>query len=99
MYINPAHGIDKIPPVGLLLGMESIIEYLKRKLKDVGPSRWELIADAAGVAKTLPRKLAYDTTRENPGVQTIQPLIDYFNAVERGERELPELATTTKQAV
>lgn len=78
--------------------MESIIEYLKRKLREVGPARWELIADQAGVAKTLPRKLAYDSTRENPGVQTIQPLIDYFNAVERGEQQLPELATTTKAA-
>ncbi|HQR98128.1 MULTISPECIES: hypothetical protein [unclassified Polaromonas] len=72
--------------------MESIIEYLKRNLKEAGPARWELIADKAGVAKTLPRKIAYDSKRENPGVQTIQPLIDYFRAVERGEFDLPEPA-------
>lgn len=71
--------------------MESIIEYLKRKLKEAGAARWEAIAAAAGVAKTLPRKIAYDD-RENPGVSTIQPLLDFFGAVERGEKTLPEPA-------
>lgn len=71
--------------------MESIIDYLKRKLKEAGPARWEAIAAAAGVAKTLPRKIAYDD-RENPGVATIQPLLDFFAQVERGELELPEPA-------
>lgn len=70
--------------------MESIIEYLKRKLREVGASRWELIAEEAGVAKTLPRKIAYDD-RDNPRVETIQPLLDYFGQVERGERELPDV--------
>lgn len=69
--------------------MESIIDYLKRKFKEAGPARWEQIASEAGVAKTLPRKIAYDD-RDNPGVQTVQPLLDYFMAIERGERELPE---------
>jgi hypothetical protein len=27
--------------------------------------------------------------RSNPRVQTIQPLLDYFAAIDRGERELP----------
>ena len=71
--------------------MESIIEYLKRKFKEAGPGRWEAIAGEAGVAKTLPRKIAYDD-RDNPGVQTVQPLIDYFQSIERGERDLPEPA-------
>ena len=69
--------------------MESIIDYLKRKLKEAGPARWEAIAAAAGVAKTLPRKIAYDD-RENPGVATVQPLLDLFGQVERGERDMPE---------
>jgi hypothetical protein len=68
--------------------VEPIITYLRRKLKEAGPARWEAIADAAGIAKTLPRKLAY-ADRENPGVNTVQPLIDYFAKVERGELELP----------
>jgi hypothetical protein len=70
--------------------MESIIDYLKRKLREAGSGRWEAIAIECGVAKTLPRKIAYDD-RDNPGVQTIQPLIDYFGAVERGEISLPEI--------
>lgn len=69
--------------------MEPIMDYLKRKLRDAGSARWEAIASEAGVAKTLPRKIAYDD-RDNPGVATIQPLLDYFGSVERGERYLPE---------
>jgi hypothetical protein len=79
---NPKNGIT-IPH------MEPVIDYLKRKLRDAGPARWEPIATTAGVAKTLPRKLVYGD-RENPGVQTVQPLLDFFSAVERGEQSLPE---------
>lgn len=68
--------------------MEPIIDYLKRRLRDAGPARWEAIATTANVAKTLPRKIAYGD-RENPGVATVQPLIDFFAAVDRGEIELP----------
>lgn len=71
--------------------MEPIIDYLKRRLQDAGPALWETIAAECGVAKTLPRKIAY-ADRENPGVQTIQPLLDFFHAVDRGDRQLPELA-------
>lgn len=69
--------------------MEPTINYLKRKLKEAGPPLWEGIARSSGVAKTLPRKLVYGD-RQNPGVQTVQPLLDYFQAVERGEKRLPE---------
>jgi hypothetical protein len=69
--------------------MESILDYLKRKLRDAGPARWEQIASEVGCAKTLPRKIAYGD-RENPGVETIQPLVSFFQAVERGEKSLPE---------
>lgn len=73
--------------------MESIINFLKRRLREAGHGRWEAIALEAGVAKTLPRKIAYDD-RDNPGVQTVQPLLDFFQAVDRGEKALPELAET-----
>lgn len=65
------------------------MDYLKRKLRGVEPSLWELIAKDAGVAKTLPRKIVYDAKRENPKVGTIQPLYDYFKAVEAGKQKLP----------
>jgi hypothetical protein len=70
--------------------MEPIIDYLKRRLQESGPGLWEPIALECGIAKTLPRKIAY-SDRENPGVQTIQPLLDFFQAVDRGDRQLPEL--------
>lgn len=68
--------------------VEPILEHLKRKLRGAGIARWELIAAECGVAKTLPRKIVYGD-RENPGVQTIQPLLTYFSEVEAGLRELP----------
>jgi len=69
--------------------MEPIIDYLKRRLRDAGAARWEAIAHVSGVAKTLPRKIAYGD-RDNPGVATVQPLLDFFGAVDRGEVEMPE---------
>jgi len=68
--------------------METVIDYLKRKLREAGPSLWEPIATEAGIAKTLPRKIVYGD-RENPGIQTVQPLLTFFQDVERGERVLP----------
>jgi predicted transcriptional regulator len=68
--------------------IESITEYLKRRLREAGAGRFEAIAEEAGVADSFIRKFVYGS-RENPRVQTIQPLIDYFAEVDRGERELP----------
>ena len=78
--------------------METILDYLKRNLKQAGPPRWAAIA--AEISEGLPepytfhplRKIAYgDST--NPGLQVAQRLIDFFAAVERGERALPESET------
>lgn len=77
--------------------MEPILDYVRRHLRAAGPPLWEQIAAEAGCAKTLPRKLAYGD-RENPGVLTIQPLVDYFGAIERGERDLPQATPTAKAA-
>lgn len=91
-FANPNFGIT-------LKAMEPIIDYLKRRLKEASPKRWTAIASA--VSEQLPegekfsehllRKIAYGD-RDNPGVATIQPLLDYFGAVDRGDRELPEPA-------
>jgi hypothetical protein len=72
--------------------MELIIDYLKRRLREVGPPRWEAIAADCGVAKTLPRKIVYGD-RENPGVGTIQPLVTFFHDFDAGTRAMPEPAT------
>lgn len=55
--------------------------YLKRRLQAAGAAQWPEIVRATGVAKSLPRKIAYND-RINPGVQKVQPLIDYFRAVD-----------------
>lgn len=65
------------------------MDYLKRKLREVGPSYWEAIAKETNVAKSLPRKIAYDESRTNFGVAKIQPLLDFFHAVDAGKRSLP----------
>lgn len=62
--------------------MEPIIDYLKRKLNEAGPAAWDEIARDTGVAKSLPRKIAYGD-RCNPGVGKIQPLVSYFQAREQ----------------
>lgn len=63
--------------------IEPITDFLKRRLRDAGPARWDAIAEEAGVAPSFIRKFMYGS-RENPRVQTIQPLVDYFNAVDGG---------------
>ena len=68
--------------------MSSILLPLVDRLRSIPSKQWEEVARAAGCAKTLPRKLATGD-RTNPGVQTIQPLIDFFAAVDRGEAALP----------
>jgi hypothetical protein len=69
--------------------MESILDYLKRRLNEAGSPRWEALAVECGISKALPRKIAYGD-RLNPGIQKIQPLLDFFQALDRGECELPE---------
>jgi hypothetical protein len=69
--------------------IEPIIARLKRQLREAGPALWEAIAVECGVKKTLLRKIAYGD-RENPGVKTVQPLITFFDEVEKGTRKLPK---------
>lgn len=76
--------------------METIIEYLKRSLKDATPRRWPGIVAAINeglpepehIGEPLLRKIAYGD-RDNPGVKTVQPVLDYFQSIARGDRELP----------
>lgn len=68
--------------------MSTILNDIVRRLRSVPSAHWELIAQAAGCAKSLPRKLATGD-RQNPGVLTIQPLVDYFARVDAGKETFP----------
>jgi hypothetical protein len=67
--------------------MEPIITYIRRRLRDVGPSEWEAIGDQLGFAKSTTRKLAYE--RDNPAVATAEPLYRYFLKRDYGTSCLP----------
>jgi hypothetical protein len=68
--------------------METILDYLKRKLRDAGPKRWDAIAAATGASVHTMRKVAYNDI-ENPGVVTMQPLLTFFHDVDAGRQSLP----------
>ena len=68
--------------------MSSVLQPLVVRIRSVPSSHWEDLARLAGCAKTLPRKLA-SGDRANPRVQTIQPLLDYFERVDKGQAVLP----------
>lgn len=78
--------------------METIIDYLKRNLRAAGPRLWPAIAGEVNatlpaderVSESFMRKLAYGD-RDNPGVKNVQPLLDYFQSVDRGERSIPAI--------
>ena len=55
----------------------NILDTLRENLRSVSPSQWERIAAECGVARTLPREIVYND-RKNPGVNTIQPRITFF---------------------
>lgn len=57
--------------------MCSITEQLKSELRNAGAAAFPRIAEETGVALSFIRKFYYGG-RENPRVQTIQPLITYF---------------------
>lgn len=71
------------------------MDHLTRRLKEVGPAAWEAIAADCGIAKSLPRKIVYDKERNNFGIQKLQPLLDFFGQVDRGEKNVADL--TEKQ--
>lgn len=78
--------------------MESIIDFLRRRLKEAGLARWNGIVEGINATIESPeeyltyhglRKIAYGE-RDNPGLKDVQALLDYFTAVDRGEIDLPE---------
>ena len=73
---------------------EPILAYLKRNLRSAGMVRWAAIAaevstDHSPISEHLLRKIAYGD-RDNPTLDKVQPLLDFFRDVESGARLLPE---------
>lgn len=80
--------------------MESIIDYLRRKLKEAGPARWEAIAERVNGSLTPQRALTYHSMRkiaygerDKLDLDKAELIRDFFLAIERGEAELPDAAT------
>lgn len=69
---------------------ESVKDYLYRRLKEVGANRFDAIAQETGVALSFIRKFVYGS-RENPRIETIQPLLNFFAEVDAGKRSLADL--------
>ena len=62
---------------------ETIFDELKRRIKSMHHSEWEAMAKRAGVATSLPRKLAYgERNKVGPGLNTIQPLLSYLRSLD-----------------
>lgn len=68
--------------------MSTILTPLVTRLRQFNQAQLEVIAEHAGVAKTLPRKLACGD-RLNPTVQTIEPLLAFFEDIDAGRKALP----------
>lgn len=79
---------------------EPLIDFLRTRLRAAGSARWKPMADAINegrpgekvIGEPLLRKLAYGD-RGNPGVVTVQPVIDYLKAIDEGRAQLPEPET------
>lgn len=65
---------------------ETITQHLKRRLREVGSSHFDEIANETGVTPSFIRKFVWGTERDNPRVNTIEPLLKYFEAVDRAQR-------------
>ena len=75
------------------MAIEPIREYIKRRLTEVGTAQFQAVASDSGVNVNFIRKFFYGC-RENPRIQSIEPLLNYFEAIDRGERELAPCRTT-----
>ena len=81
---------------------ETILAYLVRNLRAAGAGRWPAIAarvstEQAPISEHLLRKIAYGD-RENPTLEKVQPLLDFFRGVEAGQASLPEAESTSREA-
>lgn len=71
-----------------------ITTYLHRKLTEVGTSGFEKLAGDTGVKVSFIRKFFYGG-RQDPRVNTVQPLLDYFHEQDRKAAHCKKLAEQT----
>ncbi len=77
--------------------MVSTLNDLAARLRNIPSRQWEAIAAAAGCTASLPRKVVYEPDR-NFGVKTLAPLVQFFNDVDAGRRQMPpDVATPTTE--
>ena len=69
--------------------MHLITEQLKSELRNAGAAAFPRIAEETGVALSFIRKFYYGG-RENPRIQTIQPLITYFGCRCKAKPQSPK---------
>jgi hypothetical protein len=67
--------------------METILNYVQRRLRDVGPPEWGAIAVEAGIKESVPRKLVYERT--NTRINALEPIYRYFLHRDYGSSCLP----------
>lgn len=73
------------------------MSYLRRRLREVGAREWPRIAAETGISLRLPAKIAYGE-RDNPTVRSVQPLLDYFRRLDRGEGSAVHAPTAPETA-
>jgi hypothetical protein len=80
--------------------MSNILDRLRRRLLDVGPRRWAAIVEAINTGCGEADRISYHTLRkiayrdaQNPGIKTVQLLLDYFAQIDAGTLTLPEPET------
>lgn len=76
---------------------EPLKDYVKRKLTEAGSAQFPTIAAESGANLSFIRKFFYGG-RPDPRIDTLQPLITLFTAIDRGEKRLPELRGTAEAA-
>ena len=66
--------------------VEPILEYVKRKLGE-HKGHWPDIVEETKVNYSTMSKI-HQGVATNPSINTLQPLLDFFQAVERGDIEI-----------
>lgn len=85
--------------------MANILDRVRQRLLAAGAQRWHAIADVVNAGRGEDDRITFHTLRKiaykdakNPGIKTVQALLDFFAEVDRGERELPEPAEAERAA-